>query len=157
MILVDICDMKVSSNPNDTLATPAIGSCIAVSVYDPTVHAGGILHFMLPLSKSDPAKAKALPYMFADTGVPRLFQAMYELGASKQNMLVRVIGAAEVMGDKQLFGIGRRNYLVLKKMFLKNAISIANEDVGGNFSRRLTLQIGSGKCAVQFQGKEKEL
>ena len=69
-IVVDIADMKVTKNPEATLITYALGSCIGVVVFDPLARVGGLLHLMLPESQIDPEKAKRNPWMFADTGIP---------------------------------------------------------------------------------------
>ena len=157
MICVDIAEMKVSKNPEDILITPPLGSCVVVCVYDPEIKVGGMLNYMLPLSKSDPSKAKEMPYMFADTGVPRLFTALYEFGAEKHRMKVCLAGAGQVMGENQMYSLGRRNYMILRKMFLKNGIEISGEDIGGSYARKLVLEINNGKCVVKAQGKEREL
>ncbi|MGZ3387730.1 MAG: chemotaxis protein CheD, partial [Isosphaeraceae bacterium] len=47
-LVVGISDLKVSNNPADSMITYALGSCIAVAVYDPVAKVGGLLHFMLP-------------------------------------------------------------------------------------------------------------
>ena len=47
-VVVGIADMAVSNNATVTLATHALGSCIGVSVFDPVVRVGGLLHYMLP-------------------------------------------------------------------------------------------------------------
>jgi len=60
-LIVGISDLKVSKNPGDVLITYALGSCIAVAVYDPKARVGGLLHFMLPDSSLDANKAKAMP------------------------------------------------------------------------------------------------
>ena len=56
--------MSVSNNPTITLSTYALGSCVAVVVYDPVVKAGGMLHAMLPDSRLSPTKARDHPAMF---------------------------------------------------------------------------------------------
>ncbi len=56
------------------LATYALGSCIGLSVYDPKAAVGGLLHYMLPDSAIDPARSRQNPYMFADTGIPKLLE-----------------------------------------------------------------------------------
>jgi len=48
-IVVGVADMKISKDPDSVLVTHSLGSCIGVAVYDCAVHAGGLLHFMLPL------------------------------------------------------------------------------------------------------------
>jgi len=65
--------MKISDREDDVLITYALGSCLGIAIYDPVARIGGLLHVMLPLSTIDPAKAAENPFMFVDTGVPRLF------------------------------------------------------------------------------------
>ena len=65
--IVGVSDMEVSDNEDTTIITYSLGSCIGVVIYDPVVHVGGLLHFMLPESILDPAKADKNPYMFCDT------------------------------------------------------------------------------------------
>ncbi len=99
-IVVGVSDMKVSNDSKSTLITYSLGSCIGITIYDPVVKVGGILHFMLPESSLDRAKAEKNPYMFADTGIPALFKAAYELGAKKQRMKVTVAGGSQVLDQK---------------------------------------------------------
>ncbi len=156
-ITVDISDLQVSTDPDSTIITYALGSCIAVLVYDPVRVAGGMIHYMLPLSETAPDKAKVKPAMFADTGIPLLFQSMYAMGCDKKNLVVKVTGGGALYDDKGLFSIGKRNYTVLRKMFWKAGVIIKSEDVGGAKSRTARLYIGSGRCTVTSQGEEVEL
>lgn len=94
-VIVGIADCQISADPESVLVTYALGSCIAVAIYDPAARVAGMLHFMLPESGIDPGKARERPFMFADTGVPLLFRRAYELGADKKRMVVRVAGGAQ--------------------------------------------------------------
>lgn len=156
-ITIDIADLNVSADPELTIVTYALGSCIAVIVHDPVRVAGGMIHYMLPLSTTSPEKAKANPAMFADTGIPLLFEKMYQLGCKKENLVVKVAGGGALYDDKGTFKIGQRNYTVLRKMFWKNGIMIAAEDVGSNRSRTTRLWIETGRVTVRSRGEETEL
>ncbi len=157
LLTVDIADLKVSNDPETALITYALGSCISVIVYDPKKKVGGMIHYMLPLSSTNPEKAKKNPAMFADTGIPVLFEKMYELGCDKKDLIVKAAGGGKLYEDHGTFDIGKRNYTVLRKMFWKNNIMIAAEDVGGAKSRTAKLQIGTGIVTVKSQGVEVEL
>ena len=150
--IVGVADMKVSNNPQESIITYSLGSCIGLVVYDPAVKVGGILHYMLPESSIDKAKAAARPYMFADSGIPRLFKTAYTLGAAKQRMKVYVAGGAEILDQAGFFNIGKRNYLALKKMFFKNNVMINKQDIGGNTNRTVRLEIGTGDIYVKTSG-----
>ncbi|HEB74149.1 MAG TPA: chemotaxis protein CheD [Candidatus Desulfofervidus auxilii] len=152
-IVVGIADIKVSNNPEDTLITYALGSCIGVIVYDPVVKVGGLLHFMLPESKVNPQRAKENPYMFADTGVPLLFKTCYKYGAKKRRMIVKVAGGAEIMDEAGYFNIGKKNYAVLRKIFWRNGVLIRAEDVGGMVNRTVELDIVTGEVRLKITGQ----
>jgi len=156
-IVVDIADLAVTADPAACLITHSLGSCIGVTIWDAEAHVGGMIHYMLPESALSPAKAKAQPAMFGDSGVPALFRAAYELGANKKRLVVKVAGGSSLLDDKGTFNIGKRNYVMLRKMFWKNNILIDGEDVGGQISRTLRLEVGTGRVTIKTRDGEKEL
>ncbi len=150
--IVGVADMKVSNSQTESIITYSLGSCIGVVIYDPVVKVGGILHYMLPESSIDKEKAAARPYMFADSGIPRLFKAAYQLGAAKQRIKVYIAGGAEILDQSGFFNIGKRNYMALKKMFFKNNVMINKQDVGGNTNRTVRIEIATGDIYVKTSG-----
>jgi chemotaxis protein CheD len=153
-IIVGMADMGVSSDPEATLITYALGSCIGVSLYDSVAQVGGLLHFMLPESKLDPQKAQKNPWMFADTGIPLLFKELYRLGGEKGRLRVTVCGGAQVMDAEGFFNIGKRNYMALRKLFWMNNVLIHAEAVGGQVNRTVRLELSSGKVWVKTSGEQ---
>jgi chemotaxis protein CheD len=155
--IVGVSDMKVSARVGDLIVTHALGSCIGVAIHDPISHVGGILHYMLPVSKVDKDKAANNPLMFGDTGIPKMFQNAYRLGAKKENLRVIIAGGAQVLATTDYFDIGNRNVVIARKLFWKNGILIANEHVGGHMPRTLYLEIGSGRTWFTSHGEQVEL
>ncbi|MFH1674160.1 MAG: chemotaxis protein CheD [Pseudomonadota bacterium] len=145
--------MKVSNDPDEVLTTYSLGSCIGIAVYDPVVKVGGILHYMLPDSSLDKRKAQERPFMFANTGIPMLFKSCFKLGAKKNRMIVKVAGGSQLMDRSAFFNIGKRNYAALRKLFWRNNVIIEGEDIGGNFNRTMSLNIGTGTVTLKISGK----
>ncbi len=154
---VGVADMKCSTNAGDVIVTHALGSCVGVAIHDSVACVGGILHYMLPLSTIDKAKAETNPYMFGDLGIPLLFEEAYRLGAHKENLRVVIAGGAQVFENEDTFTIGKRNVVIARKLFWKNNILIAAENVGGNIPRTMYLEIGSGRTWFTSRGVETEL
>ncbi len=157
-VTVGVADMKISACVGDVLVTHALGSCLGIAVHDPAANVGGILHVMMPSSSANPEKSQANPFMFVDTGVPAFFRQIYQAGGVKGRLRVKVAGGANINnsgGDK--FEIGKRNYVMLKKMFWKNGVLIDGEDVGGESPRTMYLEIGSGHVWLSTAGQEKDL
>jgi chemotaxis protein CheD len=148
--------MKIGRDA-DLIVTHALGSCLGLVVYDPVERVGGLLHAMLPLSKINPDKAEANPYMFVDTGVPALFKALYEIGGQKSRMIVKAAGCGNPLGKNEMFKIGERNYTVLKKLLWKNNILLETEDVGGAASRTVHLEVATGQTVICSNGQKRNL
>lgn len=155
-VIVGIADCQISNDPDCVLVTYALGSCIAVAIYDAAAGVAGMLHFMLPESSIDPNRARERPYMFADTGIPMLFRAAYQQGAEKKRIVVRVAGGAQVIDDHGIFDIGRRNYLALRKILWKAGVLIQGEQVGGTNSRTLRLEVSTGTMWLRGGGVEEQ-
>ena len=157
-IVVGVADMAVSKNPNDEIITYALGSCLGITVYDPVVQVGGMIHIMLPMSTIDAEKAKNKPYMFVDTGVPILFNECYKAGAVKSRLIVKVAGGARFKTEGQdYFNIGQRNFTILRKLLWKNGILLKTYDVGGSISRTLSMDIKTGTVLIKSNGTVREL
>jgi chemotaxis protein CheD len=96
--------------------------------------------------------------MFVDTGVPLLFRECYEAGARKERMTVYVAGgAARSEEEKDSFQIGKRNVQMLRKLLWKNGVLIRGQDVGGNRSRDLIYDVGTGTVRVRSAGSVREI
>jgi chemotaxis protein CheD len=157
VVTVGMADMIISRDPGEHLVTYALGSCLGVSVHDPVVGVGGLLHVMLPSGALDPDRARRNPFMFVDTGVPELFRACYRAGAARERMVIKVAGASGGLMDQadDHFQVGRRNMLTLRKLLWKNGIILRAEDVGGHLtSRTMTLEIATGSVRIWANGRD---
>jgi chemotaxis protein CheD len=95
--------------------------------------------------------------MFADTGIPRLMNAMYERGAEKRRLNIWAVGGAQVLDNENCFQIGKRNHLALRKIMWKGGLFVGSEDVGGTLSRTVRLEAGSGRVLIHSDGVQREL
>lgn len=157
-LIVGIGDCKVSKDQSDVIVTHALGSCIAIVVYDPVARVAGLLHYMLPDSTIDRERADKRPFVFADTGIPKLFQSAYQLGAVKSRMLVAAVGGAQMLDPGGTFNIGKRNHLAMRKIFWKAGVIVHKEEVGGSSSRTVRIEVADGKMMLRTSGAgEQEL
>lgn len=154
--IVGVGDMKVGKG-GDLLVTHALGSCLGLMIYDPIAKVGGLLHAMLPLSKINPEKAEANPFMFVDSGVPRLFYEVYNIGGKKERLVVKAAGCGRPLGENENFRIGEKNYTVLRKLLWKNNIILESEDIGGMESRTIRFNLTTGQMIIDCNGEKREL
>ena len=157
MTAVNFSEMRISSNPAETLVAFSIGSGIGMAVHDPLGGVGGILNFILPDSTkangTDPAKA---PFMYADTGITTFLKALFEQGAKTENLKVVIAGGAHLMGQTGFFNIGQKNLEALKATLVEYGLKVHHESVGGTQSRTISLEIGSGRNIISTFGEREE-
>ena len=158
LVRVGIGELAVSNSADDQLGTVALGSCVAVCLWEPKVRVAGLLHFLLPESSLNQGRAEREPGVFADTGIARLFHSAYALGAQKKRCQVRLVGGAEIGGHKAdgregLFNVGRRNVLAARAVLWRNGVLVEGEDVGGTAPRTLTISAADGRITVKTDGR----
>lgn len=154
---VGIGEMKLSADKSDTLITYSLGTCLGLTIYDPVAGVAGMIHCQLPLSNINTEKASVKPAMFIDTGVPKLFEAAYALGGQKKRMIVKIAGCNSGGTSEQVFRIGERNHIMIRKLLWKNGVFISGEDIGGTLSRTMSINIAAGDVTIKSGGTTKQI
>jgi chemotaxis protein CheD len=154
-ITINVSDARASGDPADTLVTYSLGSCIGVCLYDPIARVAGLLHYQLPTSTMDKAKADNNPFMFADTGMGALLPMMEALGAQKRRLKVKLAGGAAMLNDASSFNIGKRNHAAIRKILWQHGMFIESEDVGGGAPRTVYLRVADGSLTIKSGGVTK--
>lgn len=153
-IIVGIGEYFVSNIPEDEIKTFALGSCVAVMMYDRFNKVAGLVHIALPDSAISAEKTEKLPGYFADTGISLLQEEMKKKGAMIWNTWTKIVGGANVLDMNYDFDIGTRNVLAIKKILWKDNLGIIAEDIGGKIPRTCILNVGSGEITVSSSNKK---
>ncbi|MBU0484932.1 MAG: chemotaxis protein CheD [Proteobacteria bacterium] len=155
-LVVGVGDFAVSNDPEDIIKTFALGSCVAIIFLHKTSRTVGMVHVALPESRIKPEKAVTMPGYFADTGIPAILKAMNAKGCvtGGNNMIIKLAGGASVMDTNNTFNIGKRNILSIKKILWSLGMGPTTEDLGGTFSRTVTVPVKTGKITLSCPGKK---
>ena len=150
MITIGVGEHGATRDAGSGVKTYALGSCVSIVLLDPRTHTVGMAHIALPDSSVQPDRVKERPAYFADTGIPALFRAMEQQGCAKngQGMIVKLAGGAKVMDHNSVFNIGKRNVLTIRKILWKFGLGPVAEDVGGEISRTVPVDVDSGKVSI---------
>ena len=152
--IVGVGEIGVSQTSGDLLVTHALGSCLGIAVHDGLAGVGGLLHAMLPSASINREKARVQPAMFVDTGLAALLDAVLAAGAARRRLQIKVAGGAAMQqAADDRFAIGKRNYLMLKKVLWQHNLLLQAEDVGGEQPRTMYLEIGSGGVWLTTAGQ----
>lgn len=148
VIRVGMGEYAIAHAPGKMVAL-GLGSCVSVCLYDPVLELGALAHIMLPDSKvmrnpSNPAK-------FADTAIPLVLHEMERRGASKERLLVKVVGGAHMFANlsKDREGIGLRNVLAVEEALAKAGLSPTAKSVGGTAGKSISFDLETGELRLR--------
>ena len=146
-VTIGISDMNIVSD-NDSIITYALGSCIAICLYDPAIKIAGMAHIMLPYSKECPADRNILK--FADTATHELLFQMEKRSARKSRLRAKIAGGAQMFKIiSEAANIGRRNSMAVKETLRSLMIPVIAEDIGDDFGRTVEFFASNGQLHVR--------
>jgi len=152
-IRVGMAEYKAAKSPY-SLITLGLGSCVGVTLYDNLTKVGGLAHVMLPDSTLS-GKKDYNPGKFADTAIDVLIEEMLKLGASKNRMVSKIAGGAQmfqIKSENNIMQIGKRNVEAVRNKLNQLNIRIVAEDVEGNYGRTIEFFCEDGRLAVRTIG-----
>ena len=154
-VKIGIGDMKVLRHEG-ILITYALGSCIGITLYDPVIKLGGLLHIMLP--KATAETAKTTPFKFADSGIDEMLRKMSIFGGIKSRYICKIAGGAQMFQMTGPTGnIGARNIESVKAALRKEHINIVGEDTGKNIARTMLLDVATGEVRIRTMGSKEKM
>lgn len=159
-VMVGIGEIGVSNQAGSSVKTMALGSCVAIVLLESQTRTVGMAHVALPDSKVCTTRRDDRPGYFADLAVPALIQAMQRTGCvvNSRTTMVKLAGGANVMDPTNLFCIGKRNALAIKKILWSLGLAPVAEELGGQISRTVEIVVETGCLKISTPGRpEKEI
>lgn len=151
-ITVGIADMKFARQEG-ILITYALGSCIGISLYDPMIKLGALVHIMLPEVYG---VGDGNIFKYADTALTETFRKIEIMGGRKPRLIAKIAGGAkmfELKGNSTLGNIGARNIVSVKHILKSSGVRLAAEDVGENYARTMSVDLSTGAVKIRTYGR----
>ena len=147
MIEVGVGEYAIARHPH-YLMTPALGSCVAVALYDPVHKRGALAHVMLPAPPEHFDSTTG--DRFASIVVPGMVRELSKSGSSRARLVAKIAGGAAMFRpDTGLARIGDRNVAEVKRQLALVKIPILAEDIGERHARTVELRLDSGVFVVR--------
>lgn len=126
-----------------------LGSCIAITLWNPRRHMGGMCHFLLPTRMRRPDGT--LDGRFGDEAVELLAREIKKTGTHPRDFEANLYGGADTMPDqtKVKFNIGERNVEQAWALIDKYGFQLQCVDVGGNEPRNVMMDLSSGQVVLK--------
>lgn len=135
---------------NGAIVRTLLGSCVALTLWHPHRHMGGMCHYLLPTRTRPPSAS--LDGRFAEEAVELLVSSMARTGTKPGEYLVDLYGGADTMPDQahvHKFNIGERNIEKALELVERYGFQLQTVDVGGNEPRNVTLDMKSGQVELK--------
>lgn len=142
--------MISSNTPDDEIVTLGLGSCVAVVVAHAPSRSGAMAHIAFPSSRLPQRLHKDYPpAYFANLAVPALIESLAQYTDANPRLLeVSLIGGAGRQSDSTM-AIGTKNTQAILEQLSKLGIAPRHQLLGGQVSRNVRLEIGSGAIWVK--------
>jgi chemotaxis protein CheD len=121
-----------------------LGSCVAITLWHPQRHIGGMCHFLLP-SRSG-AHGAARDGRYGNEAVEAMVEQLMRHGTRPQDYLAHLYGGADTMpeGTNLKFNVGERNIEQSWKLIEQHGFQLDGVDVGEDIPRTVTLTLLTG-------------
>jgi len=140
-------DCLTSDDPGVTFST-VLGSCVAACVRDIEAGVGGMNHFLLAGPRGTASDRFGPSARYGAFAMEQLINKVLSRGSGKKgNLEIKVFGGGVISGAMQ--DVGAKNLDFVHEFLGNEGYVAANEDVGGNFARRLMYKPVSGRAAVK--------
>lgn len=149
-LVVGVGDCKVSVEPEETIVTYALASCVAVTAYSPSKKAAGMVHIMLP-NPSEKQRDSLGPHYYAYTGIPLMINSMCSVYDCPRNELtIRLFGGASSIREEDVFKLGEKNKQMAEMILTDMKLSYDASETGGVLSRTLEMDVATGIIIVRY-------
>ena len=130
------------------LVTLALGSCVAVALYDPVPKVGALLHLLLPSAQM--ARDRSNPGRFPETAIPRVLEELEAAGAQRDRLTAWLVGGASMFGPgAAAMGMGERNVAAARQALAAAHIPVIGEDVLQRHGRSVFFHLEDGRIEVR--------
>lgn len=151
-------DVYIGVTP--TMVSTVLGSCVAITMFAPRLKQGIICHSFLPhiAEATNRESGRIQICRYVDTAVDHLLETMLKLGASKNDLEIKLFGGANGIASNKVrvssaFSIGEKNVKTALKCLADNSLKPSVMDVGGNVGRKLFFSTNTGDIWLKRLGK----
>jgi len=129
-----------------TSAAPAVlhtllGSCVAVCLYDPILHAGGMNHILLPGTRQNRFGTR-----FGIHAMELLINELMKQGGDRRRFIAKAFGGANVMPGLRSSPIGDDNARFVSMFLERERIPLVAQRLGGSQAVHVYFRTDSGKA-----------
>jgi chemotaxis protein CheD len=131
-----------------------LGSCIAISLWHPVLHIGGMCHFVLPFRPKEETKPEELDGRYGEEAMKMFDMAIKLRQTDYKEYHAKIFGGANMFGkdgaSKDAL-IGERNSDKAMQLLMHRKADIMVVHVGEQGHRRIVMDVDTGDVWVKYK------
>lgn len=145
----------VVGRPPDILEALALGSCVAVFIYDEVSKVGTCAHILLPTSAQFANRDgnEIRPGKYADLAIEESIKLLITKGANREQLKAKITGGAQMFDFssqvKSALDVGSRNIVAVKEHLKLSNVPIVAEDVGSDYGRTVHFDLEKSMLTIK--------
>lgn len=131
-----------------------LGSCVAITMWHPALHIGGMSHIMLP--ERGVRSHRRLDGRYADGAMALFMGELNASGTHPRDYVVKLFGGGRMFLPRrpsskviEAMDIGQRNIAAARKLLHENGFVVAAEHLAGDGHRNVFFDLASGHVWIR--------
>ncbi len=130
-----------------------LGSCVAVTLWHPRRHCGGICHFLLPTRRGGRAADVPLDGRYGDEAIELLLREVSGNGTRAAQYQVKLFGGGRMYDTHTQVGTG--NVAQARRLVETHGLTLSACHTGGDGHRNLIFDLDTGHVWLRHQPQER--
>ncbi|MFI7587473.1 chemotaxis protein CheD [Spongisporangium articulatum] len=134
-----------------------LGSCVAITLWHPALHVGGMCHYLLPSRSRTGEEAGRLDGRYADEALEMFRRSASRLSTDLDEYVVKMFGGGRQFDCDPVahrIDVPARNVAAGRALLRRAGLVPAAEHVGGVGPRTVRLNLHSGRVEVRHAGAD---
>lgn len=147
-IRVPLASYLLAESP-DILVAYGVGSCVAVTLFDPQIKLAAMAHVMLP-GRGDGGDGQVAKY--SDPAIEGMLEELAKWSGSGKRLVAKIAGGAQMFGVSPSRGdkpLGQRNVEAIMEKLTREGIPLIAKHVGRNFGRIVEFHTDTGRMLIK--------
>jgi len=128
-----------------------LGSCVAIVLWNPKRHIGGMCHYLLPTGRP---RDDGKPGAYADIAMAKLVDAVTRAGSRPVEYRTTLVGGGHMfpgLRRDSIPEVGERNVSVGRTLLARGGFTLHREDTGGEGHRHVDFDLATGEVHIRFE------
>ena len=142
-------EMVVSSQP--MAVTTLLGSCVAVTMFNPRLRLGAICHALLPCCRRETPCSQQESGKYVECAISLMLEQLNGRGVLNGEIEAKLFGGSDMFDtvDGRRLSVGRQNMEMALRKLEEASVRVLTRDLGGPRGRKIIFHTHTGEVFLK--------